>query len=142
MHDGPDRSGVGEIPATRTPDERQQHPSHVVGRGVEVDALKTVMQRLVEPTGGRALFTDNIDQLHLAFSDLLEELSNQYLLGYESTNTRRDEALRNQLLPDAHSPGMFRAFVPLTNIDAFYAAFNLRPGDKLYRAPADRVKIW
>ena len=64
------------------------------GRGVEVDALKAVMQRLVEPTGGRALFTDNIDQLHLAFSDLLEELSNQYLLGYESTNTKRDEAFR------------------------------------------------
>src|SRR5262245_21141709 len=54
----------------------------------------------------------------------------------------RDEALRNQLLTDAHSPGMFRAFVPLTNIDAFYDAFNLRPGDKLYRAPDERVKIW
>jgi putative endopeptidase len=54
----------------------------------------------------------------------------------------RDEALRNQLLTDAHSPGTFRALVPLTNIDAFYAAFNLQPGDKLYRAPADRVKIW
>jgi len=64
------------------------------GRGVEVDALKLVMERLVEPTGGRALFTDNIDQLHLKFSDLLEELSNQYLLGYESTNTKRDDAFR------------------------------------------------
>ncbi|HUK36212.1 MAG TPA: VWA domain-containing protein [Vicinamibacterales bacterium] len=64
------------------------------GRGVEVDALKAIMQRLVEPTGGRALFTDNIDQLHLAFSDLLEELSNQYLLGYESTNAKRDENFR------------------------------------------------
>jgi Ca-activated chloride channel family protein len=64
------------------------------GRGVEVDALKAVMQRLVEPTGGRALFTDNIDQLHSAFSVLLEELSNQYLLGYESTNTKRDDVFR------------------------------------------------
>ncbi len=64
------------------------------GRGVEVEALKSVMQRLVEPTGGRALFTDNIDQLHAAFSDLLEELSNQYLLGYESTNPKRDDAFR------------------------------------------------
>jgi Ca-activated chloride channel family protein len=64
------------------------------GRGVEVEALKSIMQRLVEPTGGRALFTDNIDQLHLAFSDLLEELSNQYLLGYESTNSKRDETFR------------------------------------------------
>jgi Ca-activated chloride channel family protein len=64
------------------------------GRGVEVAALKAVMQRLVEPTGGRALFTDSIDELHLAFAVLLEELSNQYLLGYESTNTRRDDTFR------------------------------------------------
>ena len=64
------------------------------GRGVEIEALKTVMQRLVEPTGGRARFTDNIDELHLAFSDLLEELSNQYLLGYESTNAKRDDVFR------------------------------------------------
>ena len=64
------------------------------GRGVEVAALKTVMQRLVEPTGGRALFTDSIDQLHSAFEDLLEELSNQYLLGYESSNARRDDSFR------------------------------------------------
>jgi predicted metalloendopeptidase len=54
----------------------------------------------------------------------------------------RDAALRDQLLTDVHSPGMFRAFIPLTNIDAFYAAFNVQAGDKLYRAPADRVKIW
>jgi Ca-activated chloride channel homolog len=64
------------------------------GRGVEVAALKAIMQRLVEPTGGRALFTDSIDELHMAFADLLEELSNQYLLGYESTNTRRDDTFR------------------------------------------------
>ena len=64
------------------------------GRGVEVAALKAVMQRLVEPTGGRALFTDSIDQLHTSFTDLLEELSNQYLLGYESSNARRDDTFR------------------------------------------------
>ena len=64
------------------------------GRGVEVAALKTVMQRLVEPTGGRALFTDSIDQLHASFTDLLEELSNQYLLGYEPSNPRRDDTFR------------------------------------------------
>ncbi|MGQ0813892.1 MAG: M13 family metallopeptidase [Gemmatimonadota bacterium] len=54
----------------------------------------------------------------------------------------RAEALRNQLLTDSHSPGAFRAFAPLTNIDAFYTAFEVKPGDKLYRAPAERVKIW
>jgi len=68
----------------------------------------------------------------------------RFFLGYAQVwrTKARDEALRNQLLTDPHSPGVYRAFVPLTNIDAFYTAFNLKPGDKLYRAPADRVKIW
>ena len=54
----------------------------------------------------------------------------------------RDEALRNRLLTDPHSPGAYRAFVPLVNNDAFLSTFNVQPGDKMYRAPADRVKIW
>jgi len=54
----------------------------------------------------------------------------------------RDAALRNQLLTNPHSPGMARAFVPLTNNDAFMKAFDVKPGDKMYRAPKDRVKIW
>jgi VWFA-related protein len=52
------------------------------------------MERLAEPTGGRALFTDSVDELHGAFADLLDELSNQYLLGYASTNPSRDDAWR------------------------------------------------
>ncbi|HET9986159.1 MAG TPA: M13-type metalloendopeptidase [Longimicrobiales bacterium] len=54
----------------------------------------------------------------------------------------RDEALRNQLLTNPHSPGMYRAFVPLTNLDPFYEAFDVKPGDRMYRAPEERVKIW
>ena len=54
----------------------------------------------------------------------------------------RDAALRNQLLTNPHSPGMYRAFVPLMNNDAFLKAFDVKPGDKMYRDPTDRVKIW
>jgi len=64
------------------------------GRGVTLESLKKVMERLVAPTGGRALFTDSVDELHAAFGDLLDELSNQYLLGYSSTNDKRDDAWR------------------------------------------------
>ncbi|HMD33477.1 MAG TPA: VWA domain-containing protein, partial [Vicinamibacterales bacterium] len=64
------------------------------GRGVTLDALKRVMERLAEPTGGRAFFTDSIDELHGAFTELLDELSNQYLLGYVSANTKKDDAWR------------------------------------------------
>ena len=65
------------------------------GRGVTLDLLKRTMERLATPTGGRALFTDSIDELHAAFGDLLDELSNQYLLGYASnSNNGRDDGWR------------------------------------------------
>ncbi len=48
----------------------------------------------------------------------------------------------NQVKTDPHSPGYFRSFGPLTNVDAFYKAFDVKPGDKLYKAPQDRIKIW
>jgi VWFA-related protein len=64
------------------------------GRGVFTDALRKVMQRLAAPTGGRSLFTDSIDELHDAFNELLDELSNQYLLGYPPSNSRRDDTMR------------------------------------------------
>jgi len=54
----------------------------------------------------------------------------------------RDEALKTQLKTDPHSPGMYRAYVPLQNVDAFYEAFNIKAGDGMYVAPEKRVKIW
>ncbi|HEY2854356.1 MAG TPA: M13 family metallopeptidase [Gemmatimonadaceae bacterium] len=68
----------------------------------------------------------------------------RFFLGYAQIwRTKfRDAALRNQLLTNPHSPGPARAFVPLTNNDAFMKAFNVQPGDKMYRAPDERVKIW
>lgn len=61
------------------------------GKGVSLDPLKKIMQRLSAPTGGRAFFTESVERLHEAFDDLLEELSNQYLLGYPA-NVKRDDA--------------------------------------------------
>ncbi|MCW3161278.1 M13 family metallopeptidase [Chryseobacterium oryctis] len=48
----------------------------------------------------------------------------------------------NQVKTDPHSPGYFRSFGPLINVDAFYKAFDVKQGDKLYKAPKDRIKIW
>ncbi len=54
----------------------------------------------------------------------------------------RDEALRNQVKTDPHSPGKVRATQPLVNVDAFYEAFDIKEGDPMYLAPEDRVRIW
>ncbi|SFI47567.1 M13 family metallopeptidase [Halpernia frigidisoli] len=53
-----------------------------------------------------------------------------------------DKATSNQVKTDPHSPGYYRAFGPIINLDAFQKAFDLKPGDKLYKAPADRIRIW
>ncbi|WP_408914912.1 M13 family metallopeptidase [Chryseobacterium sp. CFS7] len=48
----------------------------------------------------------------------------------------------NQVKTDPHSPGYFRSFGPLINVDAFYKAFDVKKGDKLYKTPEERIKIW
>jgi putative endopeptidase len=53
----------------------------------------------------------------------------------------RDAALRAQVMGDSHSPGQYRA-ATVRNIDASYDAFKVKPGQKLYLAPQDRVRIW
>lgn len=54
----------------------------------------------------------------------------------------RDEAIKNQVKTDPHSPGQYRAYVPLLNVDEFYKAFDIKETDKLYVKPENRVKIW
>ena len=54
----------------------------------------------------------------------------------------RDEAIKNQVKTDSHSPGMYRAYVPLQNVEAFYKVFNIQPQNGMYLAPEKRVKIW
>lgn len=54
----------------------------------------------------------------------------------------RDEAIKSQVKTDPHSPGMYRAYVPIQNVDAFYDAFGIKKGDKMYIEPEKRVKIW
>ncbi len=55
---------------------------------------------------------------------------------------QRDEALRQQVLTNPHSPEMNRANGPIRNIPEFYAAFGVKEGDKLYLPPNRQVKIW
>jgi putative endopeptidase len=52
------------------------------------------------------------------------------------------EAAAQRILTDNHAPAMYRANAPLTNIDAFYKAFDVKPGDKMYKAPETRTRIW
>jgi putative endopeptidase len=54
----------------------------------------------------------------------------------------RDEALETQVRTDSHAPAELRATMPSQNMDEFYEAFDIGPGDAMYLAPEDRVVIW
>ena len=62
------------------------------GRGVTQEYLRRIMLQLTTPTGGRAFFTESVDELEHVFDELLDELSNQYLIGYQPASAKRDDA--------------------------------------------------
>ena len=53
----------------------------------------------------------------------------------------RDEVLRQVITADGHAPMMYRALA-VRNLDSWYTAFKAKPGQKLYLAPKDRVRVW
>lgn len=57
-------------------------------------------------------------------------------------NNIKDEALRNRILNDTHSPGEFRVNGTLSNMPEFQEAWGCKDGDAMYRTPEDRAKIW
>ena len=67
----------------------------------------------------------------------------RFFLGYANAHreSTREAALRNLIATDAHSPGRYRVET-VRNIDAWYQAFGVQPGQSLYLAPEQRVRIW
>ncbi len=68
----------------------------------------------------------------------------RFFLGYAQVwrQSIRDEELMRRLKEDVHSPGNFRVNGPLSNLPQFYAAFDVKPGDPMYRDDAERAVIW
>jgi predicted metalloendopeptidase len=67
----------------------------------------------------------------------------QFFLSYAQSwrEKAREQLLRQQLLTNGHAPPAQRTST-VRNLDAWYAAFLVQPGQTLYLAPADRVKVW
>ena len=67
----------------------------------------------------------------------------QFFLSYAQSwrEKTREPLLRQQLLADGHAPAAYRP-ASVRNLDAWYGAFQVKPGQALYLAPADRVKVW
>lgn len=68
----------------------------------------------------------------------------RYFMGYALgwMGHQREEALAQRLLTDVHSPGKYRVNGPFANVPAFYDAFGVKEGDKMWRGESERVMIW
>lgn len=94
--DGEDQSSVATLPQVRDRLERSDAVVYTIGlgRGSRESALKDILEQLATTSGGRAFMTERIERLERAFSQILDELGNQYLLAYTPTNDARDGTWR------------------------------------------------
>jgi Ca-activated chloride channel family protein len=94
--DGEDRTSHATIESVEQAVRASDATLFMVGldRGARNANLKSGIERLVDLSGGRALFVERSDRLDEPFADIIEELANQYLIGFESSNQKRDGAWR------------------------------------------------
>ena len=94
--DGEDRNSHVAIAEAERQLEGSDSVVYIVGlgQGAKVPALKTIIERLAKKSGGRAFYAETAKKLDEPFGQIVDELSNQYLLGYPPTNDKKDGVWR------------------------------------------------
>jgi len=123
-----------------------QYDSYEPLPGVHINGKLTMGENIAD-LGGLTLALDAYRaSLHGQPAPVLEGLTGdqRVFLGWAQAwrGKTRDEAIRRVVVSDPHSPRVYRVDGVVRNIDAWYDAFDVKPGDKLYLRPADRVHIW
>ena len=79
----------------------------------------------------------------LAGKTVAADADKEFFLGFAHSerSKMREAQLRRNVMTDGHAPSQYRA-ATVRNIDAWYNAFNVQPGQALYLPPAERVRVW
>ena len=116
-------------------------------KGIFVNGIFTNGENIAD-LGGVNIAYDAL-QMYLNDHEKIEKISNftqeqRFFISWATVwrTLSTDAYMTNQVKTDPHTPGYFRAFAPLTNVDSWYKAFDVKEGDKLYKKPEDRIKIW
>ena len=116
-------------------------------KGIFVNGIFTNGENIAD-LGGVNIAYDAL-QMYLNDHGKIEKISNftqeqRFFISWATVwrTLSTDAYMTNQVKTDPHTPGYFRAFAPLTNVDSWYKAFDVKEGDKLYKKPEDRIKIW
>ncbi|HMI41828.1 MAG TPA: M13 family metallopeptidase [Sphingomicrobium sp.] len=113
--------------------------------GLHVNGKLTLGENIADVAGLSAAYDAYHASLNGKPAPVLDGFTGdqRFFLAYaQSWATKmRDEALRARIATDGHAPGQYRALT-VRNLDGWYTAFNVQPGEKLYLAPDKRVKVW
>ena len=112
---------------------------------VSINGRQTLSENIADVAGLAAAYDAYRLSLNGAPAPVVDGLTGdqQFFLAYAQSwrNKAREAALRQQILTDGHAPAEYRGDT-VRNNDAWYTAFDVKPGQKLYLAPADRVRMW
>ena len=113
--------------------------------GVHVKGEQTLGENIADVAGLQAAYDAYHASLNGKPAPVIDGLTGdqRFFIAYEQSwaEKAREESLRQQIATNGHAPGQYRALT-VRNLDAWYTAFNVKPGDKLYLAPDKRVRIW
>ena len=123
-----------------------QYDAYSVAPGVHVNGAQTMGENIAD-LGGLLIALDGYRaSLNGKPSRVLDGFTGEQrvFLGWAQVwrAKSRPDALKQQVTTDVHSPVRFRVDGPMRNVDAWYDAWGVKPGDMLYLKPEDRVRIW
>ena len=114
--------------------------------GLHVNGRLTLGENIGDLSGVTVALEAYKLSLHGQAAPVIEGLTGEqrFFLAYAQVwrEAQREESLRNLVTANPHSPPQYRVNGIVRNVDAWYDAFNVRPGEKLYLAPQERVHIW
>ena len=155
---GAEFDGDGNLQNWWTPEDKKnfenatqalakQYDQYEPVKGVFVNGTFTSGENIAD-LGGVNIAFDAL-QMYLKDKGNVDKISNftqdqRFFISWGTVwrTLSKEQYLTNQVKTDPHSPGYFRSFGPLVNVDAWYKAFDVKEGDKLYKKPEDRIKIW
>jgi len=113
--------------------------------GLSIDGVKTLTENIADLGGLAAAFDAYRQTLGSGASDpgYVKEQDREFFIAYAQTQRRKisEAALRTYVTTDGHAPENYRADT-VRNLEAWYAAFEVRPGQALYLEPSARVRVW
>jgi putative endopeptidase len=123
-----------------------QYSQYLVLPGLKINGRLTLGENIGDLGGLSVAYAAYHRSLNGRTPPVLDGLTGdqRYFLSWAQSwrSLNRDEQLRSQVLSNPHSPPKFRVNGVVRNVDAWYAAFDVKPGDQLYLPPRERVRIW